>query len=397
MKQQRTLLFLSAGHLFTDFNQGALPAILPFLISEHGLSYTAAAGLVFASTFASSIVQPLFGHLADRFAKPWLMPLGILLAGLGIALTGITANYWLIFAAVTVSGIGVAAFHPEGARLANRVSGEKKGAGVSIFSVGGSAGFALGPLVTTGALLVWGLKGTVVLIIPIALTAYLLVRELKKLDHYQSGKPKPAADPGAIRPVDEWGPFSRLTVVVFCRSAILYALNTFIPLFWIYNLGQSKAAGGTALTIMFALGAAGTLIGGRLGDRFGYPATIRVGFCLLLPVLFAFTAATDVKLATLLLIPLGFALFAPMSPMIVLGQKYLPNRMGLASGVTLGLAVSVGGITTPVLGWLADNYGLTQALTVVAYIPLVAALTAFTLPSARADARKSAQLQTTPK
>lgn len=389
--KQRTLLFLSAGHLFTDFNQGALPAILPFLISERGLSYTAAAGLVFASTFASSIVQPLFGHLADRFAKPWLMPLGVLLAGLGIALTGITDDYWLLFAAVTVSGIGVAAFHPEGARLANRVSGEKKGAGVSIFSVGGSAGFALGPLVTTGVLLLWGLKGTVVLIIPIAVTAIALVRELKKLDHYQSGKPKPAADPSAVRPADEWGPFSRLTVVVFCRSAILYALNTFIPLFWIYNLGQSKAAGGTALTILFTLGAVGTLIGGRLGDRFGYPRTIRVGFCLLIPVMFAFTAAADVALATLLLLPLGFALFAPMSPMIVLGQKYLPNRMGLASGVTLGLAVSVGGITTPVLGWLADHYGLAQALTVVAYIPIIAALTAFTLPTAGSDARQSAK------
>jgi FSR family fosmidomycin resistance protein-like MFS transporter len=389
--KQRTLLFLSAGHLFTDFNQGALPAILPFLISERGLSYTAAAGLVFASTFASSIVQPLFGHLADRFAKPWLMPLGIFLAGLGIALTGITDDYWLLFAAVTVSGIGVAAFHPEGARLANRVSGEKKGAGVSIFSVGGSAGFALGPLVTTGALLIWGLKGTVVLIIPIAITAFLLVRELKKLDHYQSGKPKAAADPAAVKPADEWAPFSRLTVVVFCRSAILYALNTFIPLFWIYNLGQSKAAGGTALTILFTLGAIGTLIGGRLGDRFGYPRTIRVGFCLLVPVLFAFTAATDVAFATLLLLPLGFALFAPMSPMIVLGQKYLPNRMGLASGVTLGLAVSVGGITTPVLGWLADHYGLAQALTVVAYIPILAALTAFTLPAARSDAPKAAK------
>src|SRR5665647_1132970 len=128
MKNKQVLL-LSAGHMFTDLNQGALPAILPFLILEQGLSYTAAAGLIFAANFASSIVQPVFGYLADRISKPWLMPIGIFLAGLGMAFTGLTANYWLLFAAVTVSGIGVAAFHPEGARMSNRISGEKKGTG----------------------------------------------------------------------------------------------------------------------------------------------------------------------------------------------------------------------------------------------------------------------------
>ena len=159
--RQRYLSLLSAGHMFTDLNQGALPAILPFLIAEYNLSYAAAAGLVFAANFASSIVQPLFGHFADKVSKPWLMPCGILLAGLGLSITGFISNYWALFAAVTLSGIGIAAFHPEGARMANKVSGEKKGTGISIFAVGGSAGFALGPLVATASLLFWGVQRNV--------------------------------------------------------------------------------------------------------------------------------------------------------------------------------------------------------------------------------------------
>ncbi|HBF37908.1 MAG TPA: MFS transporter, partial [Firmicutes bacterium] len=164
--KRRYLWLLMAGHMFTDINQGALPAILPFLIVEKNLSYAAAAGLVFAENFVQSMVQPLFGHYADRLSKPWLMYFGVLIAGLGLAATGFFTNYWALFSAVAVSAIGIAAFHPQGARLANQVSGEKKGAGISIFSVGGNLGFAVGPILTTTFLLIWGLKGTVLLIVP---------------------------------------------------------------------------------------------------------------------------------------------------------------------------------------------------------------------------------------
>lgn len=383
--KNRFLWLLSAGHLFTDLNQGALPAILPFLIAEYNWSYAAAAGLVFAASFVSSIIQPFFGYLADKSSKPWLMPGGILLAGCGLATVGFFSDYWLIFALVTVSGVGIAAFHPEAARLANKVSGAKKGTGISIFSVGGNAGFALGPVIATAALLLWGLKGTLILIVPAAIMAAIIASQAGKLHEFQQPAKKADGIWQEAEAQEEWAPFSRLTVVLFCRSIMFYSLNTFLPLYWINILQQSKAAGGSALTILFTVGAISTLFGGQLADRFGYTTIIRIGFALLLPFLMVFNMVNDVSLATLLLIPIGVALFAPNSPMTVLGQKYLPNRLGLASGVTLGLAVSVGGITAPVLGWFADRYGLPLALQVVTYLSIVAAVMAFTLPVPRSD------------
>jgi FSR family fosmidomycin resistance protein-like MFS transporter len=377
--KQRYLGLLSAGHFFTDVNQGALPAILPFLIAEHNLSYASAATLVLAANLVSSIIQPLIGHLADRKSMPWLMPAGVLCAGLGLAFTGFIDAYWLLFLSVTVSGIGVAAFHPEAVRLANFVSGEKKGTGISIFGVGGNAGIAVGPIFTTAALLFWGLKGTLVLLVPVALMAAFLALEIKSLQQFRPAQAKKDAGSGQAPAQDEWGAFSRLMVVIFGRSTIFYGLTTFIPLYWINILHQSKAAGGTALSVLLFTGAVGTLIGGRLADKYGYRQVVRAGFTALVPAMLLFLAADSAAVATLLLIPVGLCLYIPFSPTIVLGQKYLPNRLGFASGVTLGLAVSIGGLTTPVLGWLADRYGLGLAFAVIAAVPLVAALAAFTL------------------
>lgn len=136
---------LMAAHLCDDVNQGALVALMPFLVLHYGYSYAAVTALLFASNAASAIIQPLFGWLGDRHQRPWLMAVGIFLAGIGIALIGVMPNYELDLAAAMVSGIGVAMFHPEGGRLANLVAGAQKGTGMSIFAVGGKLGFTFGP------------------------------------------------------------------------------------------------------------------------------------------------------------------------------------------------------------------------------------------------------------
>ena len=127
----RYLLMLS--HLSVDINQGALSAILPFLIAARGLNYTSAAGLAFASNFISSIVQPVFGYLGDRVSRPWFMCIGLLLAGSGLAMVGFLDEYRFIFFTVMISGLGIAVFHPEGGRMANRVSGKNKSTSMTSF------------------------------------------------------------------------------------------------------------------------------------------------------------------------------------------------------------------------------------------------------------------------
>ena len=134
---KKKILLLSLGHLSCDVNGGALPAVLPFLRASYGLSYQATGGLMFAYSCFASIIQPVFGYLSDRFSRPWFIPLGVLLAGGGVAAVGFLNTYWAIFAVFALSGIGSSLFHPEGARFANKVSGASKGTGLSLFSIGG--------------------------------------------------------------------------------------------------------------------------------------------------------------------------------------------------------------------------------------------------------------------
>jgi FSR family fosmidomycin resistance protein-like MFS transporter len=384
----RTVLLLSLGHLVTDINQGALPALLPFLIAEYNLSYAAAGFLIFACNIASTVVQPLFGHLADRTASPWLLPAGIVCAGAGLAATGLVPGYAWILPAVMVSGIGVAAFHPQGAQLVHRISADRKATAMSVFGVGGTLGFALGPGLTTAALLHWGLAGTAILAVPTTLLAAVIVWHQTAAPVIGGGPMRGRSDGSSPSARDAWGPFARLTVAVVARAVLFYGLNTFIPLYWIHVLGQSKAAGATALTVFALAGVVGNLLGGRLSDRFG-PTRIAVGgFCILLPFMPGLMAVTNVPVALVVLAAMGFALSTTYSPLVILGQAYLPNHVGFSAGVTLGLAITVGGVATPILGRVADHYGLWAALATLSVVPLLSAAFAFTLPHPHVTQRK---------
>jgi FSR family fosmidomycin resistance protein-like MFS transporter len=197
---------LSACHLFTDVGQGSIPALLPFLIVRDHLSYASASALILAATVASSVIQPLFGLLSDRHSMPWLMPLGPVLGGLGVALAAIAPTYPLTFAAVVVSGIGVAAFHPEGSRFANYVSGARRSSGMSLFSVGGNIGFALGPALVTPLVLAFGLHGALLVIVPTSLMGLVTARELPSAPiSAAAGRPtEPSATRGGRSPCSPW-------------------------------------------------------------------------------------------------------------------------------------------------------------------------------------------------
>lgn len=371
---------LSAGHIATDINQGALPAMLPFFIVAYDLSYTAAAAIVFAVNMSSSVVQPLFGLAADRFSKPWLLPGGLMLAGSGLALTGLFHSYQSILLLGIISGIGIAAYHPEAARLVNFAAGDKKATAMSLFGVGGTIGFTIGPLIVTTALLKWGLEGTLVLIIPVTIMALVIVFHFPMFASLEKMVNQKNSVSTTTVLKENWSGFVRIAVIVSGRSVIFFGLNIFIPIYWIHELSQSKVAGALALTIFAGSGIFGNLVGGNLADRIGQKKVMLIGLLsltILLPVLIM---VENVQLATLLLAPIGFMLFATYSPTIVLGQAYLPNRIGLSSGVTLGLAVAIGGGAAPFIGKLADIYGVWMALASVSFLPVFILLLASSLP-----------------
>ena len=370
---------LSAGHLFTDLNQGAVAAVLPFLVAERGLSLAAAGTLVLAATVSSSVVQPLFGIFSDNRPLPSLMPLGVLFAGVGMALVGVSLTYPLILLCVVVSGIGVAAFHPEAARFANYVSGARRARGMSFFSVGGNAGFALGPALTTPLVLAFGLPGTLFLVLPAAVMAAVLFFEIPRMLAFSPEEKTENGDAESEEAPEHWGPFVRMVGVVTIRSFVYFGLVAFVALYYERVLGTSPAFGNAALTVMLFAGAVGTLTMGPLADRFGRRAVLGTSMLLLPPLLYGFTLVGPLSGMALLALVGAFTV-GTFGVTVVMGQEYLPGRIGLAAGITMGLSIGLGGLGAPLLGLLADNAGLTVTMLVIAALPVGGLILTLTLP-----------------
>jgi len=380
---RRAIALLALGHFLIDFCQGVVPALVPFLVAERHFSYTAAASLVFAISATSSVVQPLFGQLADRVTLPWLLPGSIFLAGASLSLGAQAASYTVVLTMFGLGGLGVAAFHPEAARKAYLASGDRRTTGMSLFSVGGGLGFALAPALTTVVAVTCGTPGLLALLAPTCIIAGLIARSIGPApapSHFGHG-----GEP-ALAGRDDWRAFGILSGATVCRSIVFYGLNTFLAVYFMDRWGLDAAQGSRALVVFLGTSIFGTLLGGWMADRFGRRTVIRAGFAGAVVFLALFVSASDRNWAMALLAPLAIFIFMPTSVLVVLGQEYLPRRVGMASGVTLGLAVSVGGMCAPLLGRLGDRQGLGTVLLLLLVLLVVATGQAFALPPAgRAD------------
>jgi MFS transporter, FSR family, fosmidomycin resistance protein len=383
------LVLLAATHTIDDLYQGAVPALLPFLAIERHYTYAGLTGLTLAATFLSSAVQPAFGVITDRRRLGWLIAAGLLVAGIGVGLSGLGDSYVITWLAIALSGVGVAAYHPEATRTARGVAGNSTQA-MSWFSVGGNIGIALGPLVVTPVLLITGLRGTPLLAVPaVAMAALLAIRRPWRRAHAagQAVRAARTADERAERPrPDDWRSFARLTAVVTTRSIAYFGVASLLALFVIHRFHEPTAVGSAALTVFVAAGAVGSLTGGWLADRWRRLATMRLGYACAIPALVLLAAAPDVAVAFCAAIVSGLALFLPFAVQVTLGQDYLPNRIGTASGVTLGLAISIGGLAAPLFGFLADSYGLAVSLAVLAGLPVLSVVFASRLREPRSAA-----------
>lgn len=378
---RREISILSVGHACVDVCQGAVPALLPFLIERRGYSYAQATSLLLVMTFMSSMLQPLFGHLADKRSLSWLLPGGIVLGAAGIAVVGLTDSYAMTLIAVGVSGLGVGAYHPEGARFANYVSGEKRATGMSLYSVGGNIGFALGPILVTPLVLLLGIGGIVWMLIPLAIVTALIVRELPRLNSFRPDHEAAGDEPAESRP-DRWGPFTAVATIAGFRSAVYFGLQAFVPAYFITNLHSSTAIGNTALTMLLVFGAIGTLVGGRLADRMGKKPIMVISLGVLTPLILLFLLLSEIPAIASMAV-IGFFMVGTFSITVVLGQDFLPNRIGVASGVTLGAAIGFGGFVAYLLGLLADQVSLTTVMLVIAALPLPAFLISLVIPTDR--------------
>ena len=371
------MALLSSGHLATDFANGALPALLPFLKERFSLSYTAVGGVVLASQASSSLIQPLFGLWSDRRGAMWLLPSGVALAGIGIALAADAPSYWLVLLLVLASGLGSAAFHPEGSKFAGFVSGRRRASGMAWFSLGGNVGYALGPVAATAVVTALGLRGGLVLAVPSLAVAVAILATTPYLRGFAPEATVARAHQGAD---DRWA-MKLLLGVIALRSVAWFTLIAFVPL-WEVSLGHSKSHGNHLLALMLFSGGVGTLLFGPLADRFGRKPVLLGSVIATGPLVLLFVLVGGVPGAIALAL-VGACIVGTFGVTMVMGQEYLPNHIGMASGLVIGLSVGLGGVAAVVLGRVADATSLRTALLVAAAAPVAAIALAAKLPPRR--------------
>jgi FSR family fosmidomycin resistance protein-like MFS transporter len=385
---RRGIAVLSTGHLAADLFQGSVPALLPFLIRDRGYSYAAAGALFLMASLGSSLLQPLLGIFADRVRAGWLMPTGLLLAGGGLAVTGLAGSYAATAAALLAGGFGVAAFHPEAVRFASYVSAARRGAGMSVFAVGGNIGFALGPILVTPVVVFLGLSGTPLVGAVIAGAGVAVLVRLTYLERFRPADGAAVALAGAAEG-NEWKPFGLASGAATTRAIVGFGLQAFVPLYVVAELASTEAVGNAAVAVMLVTGALGTLVGGRLADRYGFRSVVVWSLGLGIPFMVAMPLVGVSGLFVLMGV-LGFVEGANFYPLVVIAQNALPRYLGLAAGVVLGLAIGIGAGAVALLGVLADAAGLTAVLWVVAGVTVVGFALAAALPRERRAVAPSA-------
>jgi len=376
----KLIALLALGHFVIDANQGALPAVLPFLKQWHGLTYAQVAMLVLAGNLTSSLIQPLFGYLSDQIARRWVLPASIFVSGAGIALLGLAPGYAASLALVVVMGLGVAAWHPEGYKTATGVAGERKATALSLFSLGGNVGIAVGPPLVTVLITGLGGRGTLGLMVPTLLVGTLMLALLPLITR-ESAAPRAgsrAAGRGATMP----GAMAVLILVVTVRAWASLGFTTFVPFYYLDTLHAEPAIVGVLLFVFLGAGALGTVIAGPIADRVGPRAFIRWVLLAALPfgALFLLTRGPVAFVALALY---GGVLTSSFSVSVLMAQAYLPRHAGMASGLIVGFAIGLGGAGVTALGWVADTWGVPAALWISAMMPAVAFVVARFLPAPR--------------
>ncbi len=384
----KAMAALSSGHLATDFANGALPALLPFLVLEFGLSYTLAGIVMLAWAVSSSVVQPLFGLWSDRQGAVWLLPAGLAVGGIGIGLAAAAPSYWLVLGFVVLAGLGTAAYHPEGSKFAAYASGDRRASGMSLFSIGGNLGYALGPIAATAVVVNLGLDGGLILAVPCLVVALVLLRLTPFLQGFAPERGSRPRWGGEDRP----RALALLLAVIATRNVGWFSLVTFVPLYEV-SIGRSEAYGNRLLALMLLSGGIGTLAAGPLADRVGRRPVLLGSLALNGPLVLVYLLAGGPAGAVAIAL-VGALVIGTFGVTMVMGQEYLPRRIGLASGLTVGFAIGIGGVGAVVVGALADRIELESALYVAAVAPVLALALGALLPSTGERGRLEPELVT---
>ncbi len=386
--QKIPLLLLFLGHVWVDASQAIMPVALVKLKELFALTYFQVGFIMAVLNLTSSVIQPVFGYISDRLSTGWFVPVGIFWTALAMGLLGWSANYPVAVLLVGLAGLGTAAFHPRAMMAVYFVSGSRLGYGAAVFSTGGNLGFALGPVVGSFLILGFGLHATLGLLAPavlLSLTIFFYRGDF--LRHAPAVEQKSSGDSNKALQNIPWGSLIAVCLIVALRSWVYISFLTYLPMFFQLEGIQLKT-GSLMLTVFLVGGAAAGLFGGHLSDKVGRRRVIAVSM-LIYPIFASVMILSKGGWIWLLAGASGAALLASFAVTIVVAQELMPQNVGLASGLILGLGFGAGGLGTAFSGFLADKLGLYQVMWILALAPVLGAALAAFIRTARSEKQKT--------
>lgn len=387
--RNRALAVMMLGHFSNDMLGGVLPLLFPVMKVQFSLTNAQLGLVTLAFTAASSLTQPIFGYFSDTYGKRWFVPVTLMWGAFFAASYGFVSSYVMFIVVAALAGIGSGAFHPLGASNAAAVSrDDERNAAMSWYTVAGSAGYGLGPIVGSVLLGVFGRMGTLGLLVPGFTAAALIWPQMRLVERAREAQAQAVK---ALRTRPEWGALGRVILVTMIRSWVALSVLQ-LSATWYSELGFGREVYTPLTSIIILSGVFGTLFGGMMADRIGQRRVIISAFLLTIPWLLLYAAFPGPQ-GLLLAALFGFCSDASLSITLVMAQGLMPGRVGVASGVILGLGFVTGGIGVPITGWLADRFGMQIALSSLAFLLVAGALLALTLPNKRAVAREIEEIR----
>ncbi|MCE5976795.1 MFS transporter [Pseudomonas sp. JR33AA] len=375
------------AHLLNDLIQAVLPSIYPMLKSDFALSFAQIGWIALVYQVTASLLQPWIGLFTDKHPQPYLLPAGMLVTLLGIALLAFAGSYEMLLVAAAVVGVGSATFHPEASRVARMASGGRFGTAQSTFQVGGNTGSALGPLLTAAIIIPHGQPAIAWFMLAAALAVLVLLRVTGwSVRHGQArlkrfaGQQAPGLSRGAM-----WRAVVVIAVLMFAKFVYIASFTNFFTFYLIEHFGLSVQHSQLYLFVFLAAVALGTFAGGPVGDRIGRKAVIWVSFLGVAPFALALPHA-NLAWTAVLAVAIGLVMSSAFAALVVYAQEAVPGRVGMVSGVMFGLMFGISGIGAAGLGALADRHGIEWVYQAIAFLPLLGLATAL-LPATRSRAR----------
>ncbi|SBW12504.1 fosmidomycin efflux system, member of the major facilitator superfamily [uncultured Alphaproteobacteria bacterium] len=386
------LVALSFCHMLNDMMQSLLTAIYPMLKRDYGLDFGQIGLLTLMFQLTASLLQPLVGLYTDKHPKPFSLVVGMASSFVGLLILATAGSYALLLAGAAVIGIGSSIFHPESSRVARMASGGRFGLAQSVFQVGGNSGQAFGPLLAALIVVPYGQGSVAWFSAAAAIAAIILYRVgLWYRDaRTAAAKKPPAASAGPRLPRKKvLITLALLVTLVFSKNVYLASISSYYTFYLIETFGVSVQTAQIYLFVFLGAVAAGTLIGGPVGDRFGRKVVIWCSILGVLPFTLMLPYA-DLFWTPILSVVIGLVLASAFSAIVVYGQELMPGKVGTVAGLFFGISFGLGGLGAAVLGQIADLRGIGFVYHVCAFLPALGLLTAF-LPNIEKDRLEAAR------